>query len=104
MIGAEAIRELLKDINLDELIVNLKLDLHEQKSEQTKRKILKRLKIIEAFKKSGNRPDPDSTTVTLTALPAVGYKFDYWELVECFLNGFKRPVYNFRVCLSSNTR
>ncbi|MBU1062052.1 MAG: DNA-directed RNA polymerase subunit beta', partial [Candidatus Omnitrophica bacterium] len=57
MIGAEAIRELLKEINLDELIVNLKLDLHEQKSEQTKRKILKRLKIIEALNKSGNKPE-----------------------------------------------
>jgi DNA-directed RNA polymerase subunit beta' len=57
MIGAEAIRELLKELNLDDMIKTLKAELHEQKSEQTKRKILKRLKTIEAFKKSGNRPE-----------------------------------------------
>jgi len=57
MIGAEAIRELLKELNLDEMIASLKLELQEQKSEQTKKKILKRLKIIEAFKKSGNKPE-----------------------------------------------
>jgi DNA-directed RNA polymerase subunit beta' len=57
MIGAEAIRELLKELNIDEMIASLKADLREQKSEQTKRKILKRLKVIEAFKKSGNRPE-----------------------------------------------
>ncbi|HDP16263.1 MAG TPA: DNA-directed RNA polymerase subunit beta', partial [Candidatus Omnitrophica bacterium] len=57
MIGAEAIRELLRELNLDEMLVTLKADLHEQKSEQGKRKILKRLKILEAFKKSGNKPE-----------------------------------------------
>lgn len=57
MIGAEAIRELLRELDLDEMIVTLKADLHEQKSEQNKRKILKRLKILEAFKKSENKPE-----------------------------------------------
>lgn len=57
MIGADAIRELLKELEPDELITSLKADLHEQKSEQSKRKILKRLKIIEAFKKSDNKPE-----------------------------------------------
>ncbi|MDP2921550.1 MAG: DNA-directed RNA polymerase subunit beta', partial [Candidatus Omnitrophota bacterium] len=57
MIGAEAIKELLKEIDLDKAITELKSDLHKQKSEQTKRKILKRLKVIEAFKKSENRPE-----------------------------------------------
>jgi len=57
MIGAEAIRELLKELNLDELIIKLKSGLREQKSEQAKGKILKRLKIIEAIKKSGNKPE-----------------------------------------------
>ncbi|MBU4342816.1 MAG: DNA-directed RNA polymerase subunit beta' [Candidatus Omnitrophica bacterium] len=57
MIGAEAIRELLSELDLDKMIVELKADLSEQKSEQSKRKILKRLKILEAFKKSGNRPE-----------------------------------------------
>jgi len=57
MIGAEGIRELLKELDLDKMIAKLKADLAEQKSEQAKRKTLKRLKIMEAFKKSGNRPE-----------------------------------------------
>ncbi|MBU1888383.1 MAG: DNA-directed RNA polymerase subunit beta' [Candidatus Omnitrophica bacterium] len=57
MIGAEGIRELLKELNLDEMIGSLKADLIDQKSEQGKRKILKRLKIIEAINKSGNKPE-----------------------------------------------
>ncbi|MBU4148806.1 MAG: DNA-directed RNA polymerase subunit beta', partial [Candidatus Omnitrophica bacterium] len=57
MIGAEGIRELLKELNLDEMIGSLKADLVDQKSEQGKRKILKRLKIIEAINKSGNKPE-----------------------------------------------
>ena len=56
MIGAEAIRELLNELDIDKMIVGLKADLSEQKSEQSKQKILKRLKTLEAFKKSGNRP------------------------------------------------
>jgi DNA-directed RNA polymerase subunit beta' len=57
MIGAEAIQTLLSELNLEDLIKKLKVDLSEQKSEQNKRKILKRLKIMEAFVKSGNRSD-----------------------------------------------
>lgn len=57
LIGAEAIRELLKELDIEGMLARLKADLHEQKSEQSKRKILKRLKIIEAFKKSGNKPE-----------------------------------------------
>jgi DNA-directed RNA polymerase subunit beta' len=57
VIGAEAIKELLKEIDLRQSIVELKADLHEQKSEQTKRKILKRLKAIESFLKSGNKQE-----------------------------------------------
>ncbi|MDP2981221.1 MAG: DNA-directed RNA polymerase subunit beta' [Candidatus Omnitrophota bacterium] len=57
VIGAEAIKELLKEIDLRQTIIELKADLHEQKSEQTKRKILKRLKAIESFLKSGNKQE-----------------------------------------------
>ncbi|MFH1783219.1 MAG: DNA-directed RNA polymerase subunit beta' [Candidatus Omnitrophota bacterium] len=57
MIGAEGIRELLKELDLDKLLSELKVELEDQKSEQTKRKIIKRLKIMEAFKKSENSPD-----------------------------------------------
>ncbi|MFH1479097.1 MAG: DNA-directed RNA polymerase subunit beta' [Candidatus Omnitrophota bacterium] len=57
LIGAEAIRELLSELDLNALMTELKFELHDQKSEQAKRKTLKRLKIIEAFKKSGNKPE-----------------------------------------------
>ncbi|MFC1666821.1 DNA-directed RNA polymerase subunit beta' [Candidatus Omnitrophota bacterium] len=57
MIGAQAIRELLTELKLGELVTKLKLDLGEQKSEQSKRKTLNRLKTIEDFMKSGNKPE-----------------------------------------------
>ena len=57
MIGAEGIRELLKELDLDPMIKELRTDLIEQKSAQAKLKTLKRLKTMEAFKKSGNMPD-----------------------------------------------
>ena len=57
MIGAEAIDELLKSIDLDVESIRLKEENLTTKSIMNKRKIAKRLKIIEAFRKSGNRPD-----------------------------------------------
>ena len=57
MIGAEAIDELLKSIDLDAESNRLKEENLTTKSIMNKRKIAKRLKIIEAFRKSGNRPD-----------------------------------------------
>jgi len=56
-IGAEGILELLKQIDLDVLGVTLKEDILTTKSVMNKRKFSKRLKIIEAFRKSGNRPE-----------------------------------------------
>ncbi len=54
--GAEAIRELLKEIDLEELSRDLKEKLL-QSSGQKKTKIIKRLEVVEAFRKSGNRPE-----------------------------------------------
>ncbi len=56
-IGAEGIMELLKQIDLESLAVSLKEDILTTKSVMNKRKFSKRLKIIEAFRKSGNRPE-----------------------------------------------
>jgi len=55
--GAEAIKELLQRLDLDILIPELKAELKETHSEQKKLKIAKRLKIMEAFRKSGNKPE-----------------------------------------------
>ena len=54
--GAEAIRELLAEIDLDALSNELREKLAES-SGPKKVKIIKRLEIVEAFRKSGNRPE-----------------------------------------------
>ncbi len=54
--GAEAIKELLADINLEELNAQLRQELSTS-SGQKKARILKRLEVVEAFKASGNRPE-----------------------------------------------
>jgi DNA-directed RNA polymerase subunit beta' len=55
--GAEAIRELLKRIDLEVLYAELKTKISEAVSLGIKKKITKRLKVVDAFKKSGNKPD-----------------------------------------------
>jgi len=55
--GAEAIKDLLKKVDLDLSIIELKTELRETGSMQKKLKIAKRLKIMEAFRRSGNKPE-----------------------------------------------
>ncbi|MEE9519343.1 MAG: DNA-directed RNA polymerase subunit beta', partial [bacterium] len=55
--GAEAIQALLKGIDLDKLAGELKVETVESTSVQKKKKATKRLKVVEAFRKSGNRPE-----------------------------------------------
>ncbi|MGQ9603434.1 MAG: DNA-directed RNA polymerase subunit beta' [bacterium] len=55
--GAGAIRELLKEIDLDELSTDLRARVRVETSAQRKRETLKRLKLVEAFRASGNRPE-----------------------------------------------
>ena len=66
-IGAEAIRKLLADIDLEKLKIKLRNDLLETKSELKKSKIIKRLSIVEAFLESGNKPE----WMILTVLPVI---------------------------------
>ena len=54
--GAEAIEQLLREIDLDKLTDSIKKDL-EKASEQKKAKLIKRLDTVESFKLSGNRPE-----------------------------------------------
>jgi len=56
-IGAEAIQELLKELDLDAQCRKLRRDLEKSKDALGNRKGLKSLKIVEDFKKSGNRPE-----------------------------------------------
>ena len=55
--GAEAIRECLKSLDLDELSAQLRTEMLEATSEAKRKKTAKRLKVMEAFKHSGNRPE-----------------------------------------------
>ena len=54
--GAEALRELLQEINLEKLSAEIRKEL-ENASEQKKVKLVKRLDTVEAFRISGNRPE-----------------------------------------------
>jgi DNA-directed RNA polymerase subunit beta' len=55
--GAEAIRDLLKDLDLDGLARELRAQMLGETSVQKRKKIVKRLKVVEAFLKSGNQPE-----------------------------------------------
>jgi len=55
--GAEAIRELLRDMDLESLARELRAQMLEETSAQKRKKIVKRLKVMEAFIKSGNQPE-----------------------------------------------
>src|SRR6266498_4036798 len=55
--GAEAIRELLRDMELESLARELRAQMGVETSAQKRKKIVKRLKVMEAFLKSGNQPE-----------------------------------------------
>ncbi|WP_447930315.1 DNA-directed RNA polymerase subunit beta' [Sphingopyxis fribergensis] len=56
-IGAEAIRVLLENLDLEQERIDLMEDLATTKSELKPKKIIKRLKVVESFIDSGNRPE-----------------------------------------------
>ncbi|HKT53716.1 MAG TPA: DNA-directed RNA polymerase subunit beta', partial [Caulobacteraceae bacterium] len=66
-IGAEAIREMLKELNLEKLAVDLRQEIAESTSELKPKKLAKRLKLIEAFIQSGNKPE----WMILTQVPVI---------------------------------
>ncbi len=57
MIGAEAIREILASLDLEQLSEKLRQEIAESTSTLKPIKLAKRLKIVEAFIESGNRPE-----------------------------------------------
>ncbi|QYE34843.1 DNA-directed RNA polymerase subunit beta' [Polymorphobacter sp. PAMC 29334] len=56
-IGAEAIRELLAEMDLEGEMEILREDLRTTKSELKPKKIIKRMKVVESFIESGNKPE-----------------------------------------------
>ncbi|MCB9628625.1 MAG: DNA-directed RNA polymerase subunit beta' [Sandaracinaceae bacterium] len=65
--GGEAVLEMLRDVDVHTLAEQLRLDLREATSEAKRKKYSKRLKVIEAFKDSGNRPE----WMMLTEIPVL---------------------------------
>ncbi len=55
--GAEAIRELLEVLDLDEMAAELRMLMRTETSSVRRQKAAKRLKLVEAFRRSGNRPE-----------------------------------------------
>ncbi len=64
--GAEAIRELLRAVDMDELANTLRVETRSS-SGQRRKKATKRLRVVEAFRKSGNRPE----WMIMTVLPVL---------------------------------
>jgi DNA-directed RNA polymerase subunit beta' len=56
-IGAEAIQIMLKELDLDALSASLRAEMVETRSEAKRKKLAKRLKVIDAFKESKNHPE-----------------------------------------------
>ncbi len=66
-IGAEAIRSLLAALNLEELRDQLRIEIAEATTELKPKKLAKRLKVVEAFIHSGNRPE----WMVMTVIPVI---------------------------------
>ena len=65
--GAEAVLELLRGIDIEGEIARIRAELPETKSETKTKKFSKRLKLMEAFQSSGNKPD----WMIMTVLPVL---------------------------------
>ena len=55
--GADAIRDLLRKINIHQLAEQLRGEMRDATSEAKRKKIAKRLKVVEAFRESSNKPE-----------------------------------------------
>ncbi|KLN58908.1 DNA-directed RNA polymerase subunit beta' [Kiloniella spongiae] len=56
-IGAEAIKDILSNLDLEEEKDDIRQELRDTNSEAKRKKLVKRLKIVEAFLESGSRPE-----------------------------------------------
>jgi len=66
-IGAEAIKELLSKLELDEVSVKLRADIEKCVSQVTAQRLIKRLRIVEDFRRSDN----DATWMVIDVLPVI---------------------------------
>jgi DNA-directed RNA polymerase subunit beta' len=57
MMGAEGIKELLKKVDVEQLSEEIREKMKTETSQQKKLKFAKRLRVVESFRKSGNKPE-----------------------------------------------
>ena len=67
MIGAEAIRRILQELDLEKTAQDIREEIAVTTSELKPKKLMKRLKIIEAFVQSGNKPE----WMIMTVVPVI---------------------------------
>jgi DNA-directed RNA polymerase subunit beta' len=65
--GAEAVRDIVAKIDLDKMAKELRKEIRTTRSKQRRKKAAKRLRVVENFRKSGNRPE----WMVLTSLPVI---------------------------------
>ena len=65
--GAEAVQELMKDLDVEAEVMRLREEIPSTKSETRLKKLSKRLKLLEAFLESGNKPE----WMIMTVLPVL---------------------------------
>ncbi|TAM60927.1 DNA-directed RNA polymerase subunit beta' [bacterium] len=93
--GAEAVRELLRDLNLRKLQEDLRREYHDT-SGQKRVKAIKRLEVVEAFIQSGNKPE----WMVLSAVPVIApelrpmVQLDGGRFATSDLNDLYRRVIN----------
>jgi DNA-directed RNA polymerase subunit beta' len=81
--GAEAVHELLKSMDLPSEVVKVREDMANTNSETKIKRLSKRLKLIEAFMESGNKPEWMVLTV-LPVLPPDGGRFATSDLNDLY--------------------
>jgi DNA-directed RNA polymerase subunit beta' len=69
--GGEAIRELLKVVNIETLSDELRVQVHSESSIQRKRDALKRLQVIEAFRKTENKKVNKPEWMVMSVIPVI---------------------------------
>ena len=65
--GAEAIRKMLRKLDLDKLMIDLEEQMENTRSKQTRKKITKRMKVVEGFRSSNGKPE----WMVLDVLPVI---------------------------------
>ncbi len=100
MIGAEAIRELLRSMDLEKLAADIRVEIANSTTELKPKKLAKRLKIVEAFQASGNKPE----WMILTHVPVIPP--DLRPLVPLDGGRFATPTMNdlYRRVINRNNR